>query len=310
VTVATCGGDRLLEKHAPADKPVRPENSLSPPELLALLDQSQDALATARGQLADSERRAADAQRLAARLQEAIMPAGLGLAARAGIELAARWRPARPGFPVAGDWYDALPLPGGDLLLVVGDIAGHGIEAVAGMVAARNALRGLAVTGAEPRELVARLNHAACLFAEDVTGTVIVARYTPAGGRLRWARAGHLPPVLVRDGVGMVQPMPEGMLLGVYPEDTFEQAEFELLDGDTLLLCTDGLIERRTEPISDALAAFAAAAAPVGGDLDSHVKRLLDGSAADTGDDACLLALRVGRERPPGPAASGSRERG
>jgi serine phosphatase RsbU (regulator of sigma subunit) len=165
---------------------------------------------------------------------------------------------------------------------------------VAGMIATRNALRGLAVTGAEPAELVARLNHAACLFAEDVTGTVICARYTPATRRLRWARAGHLPLVLARDGVAAVQPMPEGMLLGVYPEDTYEQFELELRGGDTLLLCTDGLIERRASSISDGLAGFAAAAAPVGADLDGHVTALLDAAASDTGDDACLLAVRVG----------------
>jgi serine phosphatase RsbU (regulator of sigma subunit) len=294
VTVAGCGGDRLLEKLAPAEKPARPEKSLSPPELLALLDQSRDALATAAGQLADSERRAADDHELAVRLQRALMPEGLGLDDAAGVEVAARCRPARPDFLVAGDWYDGLRLPGGDLLFAVGDIAGHGIEAVAGMVAMRNALRGLAATGAEPGELVARLNHAACLYTQDVTGTVICGRYTPATRRLRWARAGHLPLLLVRDGIATVQPLPEGMLLGVYPEDTYEQLDLILRAGDTLLLCTDGLIERRASPIGDALADFALAAVPVGADLADHVDRLLASAASDTGDDACLLAIRIG----------------
>ena len=124
---------------------------------------------------------------------------------------------------MAGDWYDALQLPGGDLLFVVGDIAGHGIEAVTGMVAARNALRGLAVTGADPGELIAKLNYAACLFAEGVTGTVICGRYSPRSRVLRWARAGHLPPVLVRGGTAKMQPLPEGMLLGVELDAEYEQ---------------------------------------------------------------------------------------
>jgi len=70
------------------------------------------------------------------------MPSGVRLLAAAGVDIAVRCIPARPGSLVAGDWYDALQLPGGDLLLVVGDIAGHGIEAVTGMVTARNACAG------------------------------------------------------------------------------------------------------------------------------------------------------------------------
>jgi serine phosphatase RsbU (regulator of sigma subunit) len=189
------------------------------------------------------------------------MPSGVRLMATAGVDIAARCRPARPGSLLAGDWYDALPLPGGDLLFVVGDIAGHGIEAVAGMVAARSALQGLAVTGAEPGELVAKLNCAVCLFNEDVTGTVVCGRYSPHTRVLRWARAGHLPPVLVRGGLATLQPMPDGLLLGVQPDMPYEQLELPLHGGDTLLFYTDGLIERRADCIGDALAEFAAVAA-------------------------------------------------
>ncbi len=263
------------------------------PELLDLLDESRGALARAQGQLADSERQAAADRELALRLQQAIMPEGIGLTGTAGVEVAARCRPARPGFLVAGDWYDVLHLLGGDLLFVVGDIAGHGMDAVAGMVATRNALRGLAATGAEPGALVATLNQAACLFNEGLTGTVVCVRYSPETRRLRWARAGHLPPVLVRGGIATVQPMPEGMMLGVYPEDTYQQFELDLRAGDTLLLYTDGLIERRAAPISDALAAFAASAGPAGGGLAAYVDDAMAGAASDTGDDACLLAVRV-----------------
>lgn len=257
-----------------------------------LLDQTRAALAEARGLLADSELRAARGHELALRLQRAVMPSDIGLMATAGVDIAARCRPARQG-SVAGDWYDALQLPDGDLLLVVGDSAGHGIEAVAGMVAARNALRGLAATGAEPYALIGALNRAACLFSDGVTGTVICGRYTPHLRELRWARAGHLPPVLVRGGQATVQPMPEGMLLGVRPEGEYEQIRLPLRRGDTVLFYTDGVIERRGAAISDALADFAAAVAPVGPDLNGHVAAILGGAASDTGDDACLLAVRV-----------------
>jgi serine phosphatase RsbU (regulator of sigma subunit) len=280
VTVATSGGDHLAAE-------------VSATEVLRLLDQARAELAEARDLLADSEQRAAESRELALGLQRAIMPSGVSLVAAAGVDVSARCCPAKRDDLVAGDWYDAFQLPGGDSLFVVGDIAGHGVEAVAGMVAVRNALRGLAVTGAEPGELIGKLNYAACLFGEGMTGTVICGRYARRSGVLRWARAGHLPPVLVRGGTATIQPMPEGMLLGVELDAKYEQFFLQLRSEDTLLFYTDGLIERRAACISDGLAEFAAAAAPAAPDLDTHVDRILASAASDTGDDACLLAVRV-----------------
>jgi serine phosphatase RsbU (regulator of sigma subunit)/PAS domain-containing protein len=260
---------------------------------VSALYHTQVALAATRTQLADSEQRAAEEHELAIRLQRAIMPSGTRHSGTEGIDIAVRYRPAEAGYLVAGDWYDILKLPGGDLLLVVGDIAGHGIAAVTGMVASRNALRGLAATGAAPGALLSQLNYAACVFTEGVTGTVICGRYNPRTRVLRWARAGHLPPVLVRGGVAAVQPLPEGMLLGMTPDTEFEEVELPLRTGDTLLLYTDGLIERRASSISDALAEFAATVVPPGPDADSYAASILASAASDTGDDACLVAVRV-----------------
>jgi serine phosphatase RsbU (regulator of sigma subunit) len=123
---------------------------------------------------------------------------------------------------------------------------------------------------------------------------VICGRYSQGSRMLRWARAGHLPPVLVRRGTATVQPMPDGMLLGVQPETAYEQLYLQLRSEDTLLFYTDGLIERRAASISDALAEFAAAAVPADPDLDTHVSRILTSAVSDTGDDACLLAVRIG----------------
>jgi serine phosphatase RsbU (regulator of sigma subunit) len=296
--VVTRGGDHLPEACVAVPQVTGPEPAVPAIEALRLLNQTLNQtrvqLAETRDLLADSEQRAAEEHELALRLQRAIMPSGVRLLATAGVDIAVRCLPAKPGSLVAGDWYDALQLPGGDLLFVVGDIAGHGMEAVTGMVAARNALRGLAVTGADPGELIGKLNYMTCLFAEDVTGTVICGRYSPRSRMLRWARAGHLPPVLVRGGTATVQPMPEGMLLGVQPDTEYEQLDLRLRGGDTLLFYTDGLIERRAASISDALAEFAAAAVPAGLDLDALASRILASAVSDTGDDACLLAVRVG----------------
>ena len=254
---------------------------------------TQIALAATRDQLADSEQRAAEEHQLALRLQRAIMPPDASPVEAAGVDVAVRYRPAETGHLVAGDWYDALLLPGKDLLLSVGDITGHGIEAATGMVSARNALRGLAATGNGPADLLKWLNYAACHLAEGIAGTVICGRYDAGTRVLRWARAGHLPPILVRAGTAQTLPLPGGVLLGLDPDAEYEEAELELRPGDTLLLFTDGLIERRTRSISDALREFAAAVVPAGPDAAAHADRILSSAESDTGDDACLVVVRI-----------------
>jgi Stage II sporulation protein E (SpoIIE) len=254
---------------------------------------TQVALAATQDQLADSEQRAAEEQQLALRLQRAIMPEDEPPVEAAGVEVAVRYRPAEQGRLVAGDWYDALLLPDKELLLVVGDITGHGIDAVTGMVAARNALRGLAATGAGPADLLRYLNYASCNFMEGIAGTVVCGRYNPETRVLRWARAGHLPPVLVRDGAAEMLPLPSGVLLGLDPDAEYEEAALAMRGGDTLLLYTDGLVERRADSISDALREFTAAAVPAGANAAVHADRILDNAVSDTGDDACLVAVRI-----------------
>jgi serine phosphatase RsbU (regulator of sigma subunit) len=254
---------------------------------------TQVALAATQDQLADSEQRAAEEEQLALRLQRAIMPEDEPPVEAAGVEVAVRYRPAEQGRLVAGDWYDALLLPNKELLLVVGDITGHGIDAVTGMIAARNALRGLAATGEGPADLLKHLNYAACHLTEGIAGTVVCGRYNPETRVLHWARAGHLPPVLVRDGAAEMLPLPGGVLLGLDPDAEYEEAELPMRGGDTLLLFTDGLIERRADSISDALREFTAAAVPASRDVSAHADRIINHALSDTGDDACLVAVRI-----------------
>ncbi|MBO0817014.1 MAG: SpoIIE family protein phosphatase, partial [Actinobacteria bacterium] len=254
------------------------------------------AFAATREQLADTEERAAEEHRLAIRLQEAITPRSAAqdeLVEAAGLEVAARYRPSGEGNLVSGDWYDTVLLPTKKVLLVVGDIAGHGLDAVTGMVAVRNSLRGLAITGAGPGTLLDWLNRAAAHFADGVLGTAICGLYDPADRSLRWARAGHLPPVLVRDGRAEQLPLPEGLLLGADPDAGYIEEAVALRLGDTLLMFTDGLIERRDQPIDDALAALLRVASDPVGDIGGYADHLLAEAASNTGDDACLVAVRV-----------------
>ena len=261
---------------------------------------TQVALAATRDQLADSEQRVAEEHLLALRLQQAIMPPDEQPVEVAGIDVAVRYRPVGEGHLVGGDWYDTLLMPSQDVLLVVGDVAGHGIDAVTGMVAARNSLRGLAITGSGPAELLRMLNGVMCDLTSGVVGTVVCGLYNPDTSVLRWARAGHLPPVLVRGRTACELPLPGGVLLGMDPDATYEEATQSLEPGDTLLLFTDGLIEQRGESIVDVLREFVATVAPVPAGQEgsqptaaAQADRILATAVSDTDDDACLVAVRI-----------------
>jgi len=259
----------------------------------------QVALAATRDQLADSEQRVAEEHLLALRLQQAIMPPDEEPVAVAGIDVAVRYRPVGEGHLVGGDWYDTLLLPSKEVLVVVGDVAGHGIDAVTGMVAARNSLRGLAITGAGPAELIRMLNRVVCDLTPGVVGTVVCGLYNPGTHVLRWARAGHLPPVLIRGGTARELPLPGGVLLGMDPDAEYEEAIEPVRPGDTLLLFTDGLIERRGVSIVDVLgelvATLGSVSGPGGEELTAAAQadQILASAASDTDDDACLVAIRI-----------------
>jgi len=254
---------------------------------------TQVAFAATRDQLADTEERAEEDRILALRLQRAITPRSARPVDVAGLEIAARYRPAGPGNLVSGDWYDTVRLPGGQVLLVVGDIAGHGIDAVTGMVALRNCLRGLAITGAGPAALLGWLNGVACHLTDGIIGTAVCGLYDPATRALRWARAGHMPPVLVRDGVARELSLPEGILLGAEPEASYAEVTTSLRPGDALLLFTDGLIERRHEAIDDSMGSLLRIASRPVSSIADYADHLLSHAPSDTGDDACLVAVRV-----------------
>ncbi|KPI34261.1 putative PAS/PAC sensor protein [Actinobacteria bacterium OV450] len=251
------------------------------------------ALAATRDQLADTEAESADRSRLALQLQHAIMPPAPALLEVPGIRIAVRYRPAESESLVGGDWYDSVVLPNGEILLSVGDVAGHGIQAATGMVVLRNALRGLAVTGAGPAQLLAWLNRVAFHLTSDLTATAVCALFDPKTRTLRWARAGHLPPVLVRGQQAQSFPLNAGLLLGALPETTFVEEEVQLETDDILLMYTDGLVERRDIAVTDSLAQLLTVASRPASTLERRLDSMLTYSASDTDDDTCLIGIEV-----------------
>ncbi|MEU6183523.1 SpoIIE family protein phosphatase [Streptomyces coeruleorubidus] len=252
------------------------------------------ALAATRDQLAHTEQQATERNRLTLQLQHAIMPPAQAPLQVPGLQVAVRYRPAETEQLVGGDWYDTVVLPSRQVLLCVGDVAGHGIEAATSMVVLRNALRGLAVTGAGPGQLLSWLNIVAHHLTGAVTATAVCGLYDPALRTLRWARAGHLPPVLVQGSEAAALPLVKGMLLGALPEVVYEEAEVQLTEGDTLLMYTDGLIERRDRSVEESLLHLLTTARTAPSTLDQQLDRLLTYSNSDTDDDTCIVGIRVG----------------
>ncbi|MEU5634927.1 SpoIIE family protein phosphatase [Streptomyces rishiriensis] len=251
------------------------------------------ALAATRDQLAQTEQQASERSRLTLQLQHAIMPPTRAPLEAPGLQVAVRYRPAEEEHLVGGDWYDAVVLPSGLVMLCVGDVAGHGIEAATSMVVLRNALRGLAVTGAGPGQLLSWLNIVAHHLTGSITATAVCGLYDPSRHTLRWARAGHLPPVLVRDAQAAPLPLLRGMLLGAVPDTEYEEEEVQLAADDTLLMYTDGLIERRDRSVEESLTQLLVQARTAPPTLDQQLDRLLTYSRSDTDDDTCIVGIRL-----------------
>jgi anti-anti-sigma factor len=227
-------------------------------------------------------------------LQRSLLPDRLPVVA--GVEFAARYLPGGAGVDVGGDWYDAIQNPGGELVLVIGDVAGRGVRAASTMGQLRTAARAYALEGHSPKavlEAVNRLAHAAEL--RDIA-TALCLAYDPATGRMRIASAGHLPPILISpQGDVRTLECDVSMPLNVDAIVQVRETEEELEPGSTMLLYTDGLIERRGATLADGLEDLesAVAGAPQGADM--LCAYIAEHALGDEGlpDDVALLAFRA-----------------
>ena len=233
--------------------------------------------------------------RIAETLQRSLLPERLPRLP--GLDVAARYIPAADEAEVGGDWYDVLPVPGGGVGLVMGDVAGKGLAAASMVGRLRSALRAYALEGHAPARVVEQLNRLIWTEAdESQMATLIYLVVDPAEGEVRWVNAGHPPPLLV-NGAESPQYLEGGssVPLGVLPFPEFEEVAVRLDPGGAVVLYTDGLVERAGEHMDAGLGRLVTAvkeAPSAPEELCDHVLHALVPHGG-TPDDVALLTLRT-----------------
>ncbi|WP_055490960.1 PP2C family protein-serine/threonine phosphatase [Streptomyces sp. TP-A0356] len=210
------------------------------------------------------------------------------------LELATRYLPAGRGALVGGDWFETVRLHYGRTLLVLGDVMGHGPDAAVDMTAYRSMLRYVASTDLPPNRVLRRLDAAIAENGTRRPATCLLVRVDPTRGRASLASAGHLPPaVFGADGTGELLDVPVGPPLGT-GVGGYELAARELSNDDTLLMFTDGLVERREEDIDVSLARLAGLRLRPGASVEELLTDVLARLDADHAeDDVAVLAARI-----------------
>ncbi|MBO2460025.1 PP2C family protein-serine/threonine phosphatase [Actinomadura violacea] len=170
-----------------------------------------------------------------------------------GIETAARYRPGTE--IVGGDWYDVFVLPAGEIGIVMGDVAGHGLAAAVVMGRMRSALRSYALETTDPGEVLGKLDRKMLHFEPDATATVLYAVCEPGLARVRMSSAGHLPPVIALPGRA-AEPvdMKHDLLIGLDGTAPRTTTSLDLPPGALLGFYTDGLVERRDDTVDNGIA--------------------------------------------------------
>jgi len=232
-------------------------------------------------------------------------------------QIVVRYLPAAEAAQVGGDWYDAFLQPGGATNLVIGDVVGHDVDAAAAMGQLRSMLRGIGAIGdAGPADLLRQLDGALAQLMLPTYATAAIARLEQDEEmvergitRVRWSNAGHPPPLVIHpDGeLAELASWHGELMLGVDPGHRRTESVVVLDRGATVLLFTDGLIERRGSDLDEGMHRLRTAAAelahlPLDDLCDQLIDRLVEGHPED---DVALVAIRLHPQDQPRPAEAG-----
>ncbi len=210
------------------------------------------------------------------------------------VDIAYRYVSSSHTAQVGGDWFDAIPLPGSRVALVVGDVMGHGLRSAAVMGQFRTAVQTLAAMDLPPDHVLRHLDDLAHQLGDGYLATCLYAVYDPVIHRCTIASAGHVPPVLLRgDGTTEILRPPTGAPIGLGGV-AFESFEFSVADGDVLVLCTDGLVETRGRDVESGLEELRAHLTDPARSLDEQCQTLLQAlGTSEQEDDVALLLARL-----------------
>ncbi|MDA0185079.1 SpoIIE family protein phosphatase [Solirubrobacter phytolaccae] len=263
----------------------------------------------------------AERDHIARTLQASLLPPALPQAP--GLELAARYRPARGGADVGGDFYDCFPLGDGEWVALVGDVQGKGVEAATVTSLIHHSLRTIAMQEHSPAGMLARLNEVVLRRREGChnrfcTLALVKLRERPDGALDACVALGGHPQPLVRRANGAVDPVGiHGTLIGAIPDVHLHDVDFVLAPGETLLLFSDGVTEARGDEGMLGEAGLAALLAGVGGGTAEQTCEFVDLAVRSypPGDDVALLAVRArvesaawrSKQAPSGPRSSASK---
>ena len=211
-----------------------------------------------------------------------------------GVEIAHRYLPSSVTSEVGGDWFDAVPLSGNRLALIVGDVMGHGIRAAATMGQLRTVARTLATLDMTSDQVLTRLDETATDIGEGQFATCVCALYDPADRSCTIASAGHLPPVLVTPHASpRLVELPPGLPLGIGGVE-FQSVTITVPQDSILVLYTDGLIERRGQDIDEGMALLCRTLADPGRNLEEACDAVLAAlETEDAEDDIAVIMAHV-----------------
>jgi serine phosphatase RsbU (regulator of sigma subunit) len=259
------------------------------------------ARSAAQEQLSQEEARSRREHEIAETLQRSLLPDRIP--SIDGVALAARYLPATADMEVGGDWYDVIPLPGGLVGLAIGDVAGHGLQAAASMGQLRMALRAYAVQDPSPVAVMSGVHRLASTLPMPELATATYLVFDPATRLLRFRSAGHPPPLVF--GGGRAGYLEDGLSppLGATDVADFTEGSHRLAAGATLVVYTDGLVERRGVSIQSGLDRLLRETSGHARldveDLCDHLLRCMV-DAQDVADDVALLVMRPGPLAPAG----------